>query len=71
MLYLKSFIRKKSTKIYLIIYSVLLTTIFSMLVLTDYCNKIINDVYKEKSYMLMTTRGIQQLIMIMEKIIMK
>ena len=57
MLYLKSFFRKKSTKIYLIIYSVLLTTIFSMLVLINYCNKIINDVYKEKSYMLMTTRG--------------
>ena len=57
MLNLKGFFRKKSTKIYLIIYSVLLTTIFSMLVLTDYCNKIINDVYKEKSYMLMTTRG--------------
>ena len=57
MLYLKSFFRKKSTKIYLIIYSVLLTTIFSMLVLINYCNKSINDVYKTKSYILMTCKG--------------
>ena len=57
MLYLKSFFRKKSTKIFLIIYSVLLTTIFSMLVLINYCNKSINDVYKTKSYILMTCKG--------------
>lgn len=57
MLILKGFFRKKSTKIYLTIYSILLITIFSMLILIKYCDKVMNDIYKEKSYITLTSTG--------------
>ena len=57
MLILKGFFRKKSTKIYLTIYSILFITIFSMIILIKYCDIVMNAIYKEKSYITLTSKG--------------
>lgn len=50
MIELKGFIRAKSTKIYLIIFSTLLVTISILLSFISYYSEIINITYKENSY---------------------
>lgn len=55
MIFFKSFFRKKSTIIYLIIYVILLVAIISVFSLIKYNKNIINEIYKKNSYVIMTS----------------
>lgn len=55
MLLLKGFFRKKSTIIYMIIYSVILAAIISLFTLIKYNQNMINDIVKKNSYILLSS----------------
>lgn len=55
MLLLKGFFRKKSTIVYLIIYTIIMTTIIFSFFLIKHNEKIINDITKKRSYITMTS----------------
>lgn len=55
MLLIKEFLRKKSTKICLLLLSLLMTTILIILNFNMYYTNFINNTYKEKTYFLITS----------------
>ena len=55
MLHLKCFFRKKSTVIYLCIYSIIVTTIICSFSLIEYSKNVINHIYKKESFLVMTS----------------
>ena len=55
MLLLNGFFRKKSTIVYLIIYTIIMTTIIFSFFLIKHNEKIINDITKKRSYITMTS----------------
>lgn len=56
MLSLKSFIRKRTTKIYIIIFSVICTSIMTLFAFTNYYSKIIDELFEQNSIMVVTSK---------------
>lgn len=56
MIHLKSFIRKRTTKIYIIVFSVICASIMILFAFTNYYSKIIDKLFEQNSIMVVTSK---------------